>query len=160
MLASNSTLAIALQPAGLRHARTITRLSKRCFGPDAWSILDVIAMLLLPSTVTFRVLDGPRLVGFAALRHRRRRNMAWITTLCVDADYRQQGIGSQLLQACEAASAPLPRIRLTVQVGNQPALALYRKFGYDTLWRIPRYYSSGADGFEMEKWIAAAPKPG
>lgn len=142
-----------LRPARWRDIRPITQLSQRSFGPDAWSYLDVLYLMMLPAHIAFQALVDGQMVGFAALERRKHHHMTWITTLVVAEGYRQHGIGSQLLKACEDASTSFPRIRLMVRIDNAPALALYRKFGYDELRQVPKYYAGGVDGLEMEKWL-------
>jgi len=64
--------------------------------------------------------------------------------------YRRLGIAAALLEQCER-DLRLPSIRLSVRRSNEPALALYRKFGYQMVdvWR--RYYHSGEDALVLEK---------
>ena len=54
-------------------------------------------------------------------------------TIAVAKDYRGNGLGSQLLQRLvEAAKASYSSISLSVSIGN-PAVKLYRRFGFETV---------------------------
>jgi ribosomal-protein-alanine N-acetyltransferase len=127
------------------------RLEQVCFAKDSWTLLDVILVLTLPDEIHLKALaeDGT-MAGFAAASIKRNENAGWITTLGVFPSYRNQGIGSALLEACES-SFGLPFARLTVNINNQPAIELYQKKGYQQidLWR--RYYRNQEDAIVMEK---------
>ncbi|MEM7796266.1 MAG: ribosomal protein S18-alanine N-acetyltransferase [Cyanobacteria bacterium P01_C01_bin.118] len=72
---------------------------------------------------------------------------AHITTLAIHPDYHRQRLGQlllvQLLQS--ARQRELTRATLEVRASNQPALNLYKKFGFCTAGRRKRYYSDGED---------------
>jgi ribosomal-protein-alanine N-acetyltransferase len=80
---------------------------------------------------------------------------SWIATIGVDPRYQRRGIGRALLRAAEERSK-LPRMKLTVRMSNQGAIALYEKEGYRSvdIWR--RYYNDGEDGLVMEKNLRKA----
>lgn len=68
------------------------------------------------------------------------RGIGWVTLLCVKPELRRQRIGSRLLEAAlEYLSAKEARtVKLDVEPEN-PAVKLYRKFGFDverTLLRL------------------------
>ena len=67
---------------------------------------------------------------------------AHIATLAVHPEYRGQRISQQLLTV--VLRAALQRgahlATLEVRAGNQPALALYRRFKFEVVGRRPRYY--------------------
>ena len=76
-----------------------------------------------------------RMVGHAGLEvHRSSRAHCAHLGLAVHDAYRGRGVGAALLQGlidCADASLGLRRIDLTVFSDNTPAIALYRKFGFD-----------------------------
>jgi putative acetyltransferase len=98
----------------------------------------------------------------------RRRHVAMLG-ISVAAEAQSQGVGSALMQAlCSYADdwAQILRIELTVFVDNERAIALYRKFGFETEGRHRGYaMRSGAyiDVFAMARWHprppALAPEP-
>lgn len=67
---------------------------------------------------------------------------AHITLLAVHPDYQRQGLGQALLLALltVACDRGLERATLEVRATNQPALALYQKFGFKTAGRRRGYY--------------------
>ncbi|MDF4310132.1 GNAT family N-acetyltransferase, partial [Vibrio parahaemolyticus] len=61
-----------------------------------------------------------------------------VGTIVVDEEQKQQGIGRQLLQACEqwARDANATQVRLEVMEFNQPAQRFYDNQGFKTNSRI------------------------
>ena len=67
---------------------------------------------------------------------------AHITLLAVHPQYQHQGLGQAMLLALLVAASDrgLERATLEVRASNQPALALYQKFGFKLAGRRRRYY--------------------
>lgn len=67
---------------------------------------------------------------------------AHIATLAVHPDYRERGIGKQLLSVAlrESTHKGAQRAMLEVRAGNLAAQNLYHKFGFEVVSRRPRYY--------------------
>lgn len=110
---------------------------------------------------------SPRIVGFVGTH-----NVVGeinITNVAVHPDYRQQGIGAQLLaamteyfdsmkadaQSISSNAAPITPncdiigITLEVRPSNTPALKLYQSFGFKEEGRRKRYYQDGEDAIIM-----------
>jgi len=90
------------------------------------------------------------MVGFVAADLRRRDRTAWIATFAVLPEHRHSGLGSALLQTCEAEIS-LPSIKLSVRRSNTPAITLYEKFGYQQVAIWPKYYQGKEDALIFEK---------
>jgi len=67
---------------------------------------------------------------------------AHIATLATHHEFRRQGIAKQLLVTAlkEAFIEGAHSALLEVRAGNEPAQALYRKFGFEVVGRRERYY--------------------
>lgn len=143
-----------LLPAGLRDLSAIRELEQLCFPLDAWPLIEMISVLSLPSMLRWKAVEGEReeLVGFIAADVRRRQNMAWIATVAVHPERRGHGIGQALMHEAERSVA-VPRMRLSVRMSNQAAIALYEKREYQRVDVWPRYYAGGEDALVMEKWL-------
>ncbi len=137
-------------PASLRDLGALRKLEHACFDRDAWSLLDLIAVLSFPEVVRLKAVEDGRMIGFVAGDPRPSQGFAWIATIGVHPEYQRRGIGRALLRACEAL-LKIPRIRLTVRMSNSAAIALYEQEGYRTaeIWKA--YYSDREDGVVMEK---------
>jgi len=67
---------------------------------------------------------------------------AHIATLATHPDFRRRGVGERLLvEALDSAYNEGARSALLeVRAGNEPALKLYNKLGFETAGRRPHYY--------------------
>ena len=93
--------------------------------------------------------DTGRVDGYAGLAVG--PDEAEVQTIGVRPDQQGRGIGRALLQELITA-ADGRRILLEVRTDNEPALALYRSSGFETIGRRRRYYQpSGADAFSMSR---------
>jgi len=85
-------------------------------------------------TAIVAVLDG-RIVGDAGLaRLKGRRSHIGEIGVCVHDDFHGRGIGSALIAALTDAAdnwLALRRLELTVYVDNEPAIRLYKRFGFE-----------------------------
>jgi len=137
-------------PASVFDLNALRRLEYACFDKDAWSFLDLLAVLSFPDVIRFKAVEDNQMIGFVAGESRPAESCAWIATIGVHPSYQRRGIGRALLRACES-QLNLPRIKLTVRMSNNGAIDLYKQEGYQTadIWKA--YYNDGEDGVVMEK---------
>lgn len=77
---------------------------------------------------------------------------AELMTIGVAKDAQRQGIAARLLEALisRARAQGAARMLLEVRVDNEPALALYRRFGFERMGLRKRYYQPGnIDAYTM-----------
>jgi ribosomal protein S18 acetylase RimI-like enzyme len=145
----------SIETATWRDLSALRRLEQVCFPQDAWPLWDLVGVLTVPNVVRLKaVLDG-KMAGFIAGDWRRSDGIAWISTVGVLPEYRRQGLGRALIEACEQRLVGLT-IRLSVRSSNQQAIRLYESLGYHHLGAWPEYYQGGEDALVMEKGSAAA----
>lgn len=139
-----------VERAGWQDLNDLRKLEDICFGEDSWPLWDLIAVLTLPKIIRLKAVVDDRMVGFIAGDPHPRENTGWIATLGVLPQYRRLGIAAALLAECEQ-QMELPNLRLSVRRNNDPAMGLYKKFGYQMVdvWR--NYYHSGEDALVLEK---------
>jgi ribosomal-protein-alanine N-acetyltransferase len=99
---------------------------------------------LLPIGLPRRARPAPAtdaVVGFAGMWNA--FDEAHLTTIAIDAPYRGRGLGEALLVAIfdEAVRRGVNWVTLEVRVSNEPAQALYRKWGFSIQGVRKRYYS-------------------
>jgi ribosomal-protein-alanine N-acetyltransferase len=72
---------------------------------------------------------------------------AHIVTIATRESHRRHGTGERLLIATIdlAREKGQPLVTLEVRVSNEPAIALYRKYGFQEVGRRPRYYSDNQE---------------
>jgi ribosomal-protein-alanine N-acetyltransferase len=139
-----------IQTASLLDLSALRRLERACFEKDAWSLLDLIAVLTWTEVIRLKAVDGGEMIGFVAGDPRPSQGVVWVATIGVDPRHQRRGIGTALLRACEER-VELPRMKLTVRLSNQAAVTLYEKEGYHTVDVWKDYYNDGEDGLVMEK---------
>ena len=94
--------------------------------------------------------EGAALVGALCCERdtrRKARHIGHIVGMMVRDSHQGRGIGRALLTRCVAlagAADGLEMLILTVTAGNQPALALYRSFGFVRCGSLPRAIKVGA----------------
>lgn len=139
-----------IQPASLRDLSALRKLEQAVFNKDAWSLIDLMAVLTWPDVIRLKAVQDGEMVGFVAGDPRPSQDIGWIATIGVDPRYQHRGIGRALLRACEE-QMKFSRSRLTVRMSNNNAISLYEQEGYRTVdvWR--EYYNDGEDGLVMEK---------
>ena len=66
-----------------------------------------------------------------------------ITNIATHPDHRRQGLAAGVLSALleEARERGLLSLTLEVRASNQPAIALYQKFGFSAVGRRARFYT-------------------
>ncbi len=74
-----------------------------------------------------------------------------IFSIGVLPDFRRRGIASALLAISmdKMFKKGCKELFLEVRVSNKPAQALYRKFNFEVVARIPAYYADGEDAYIM-----------
>ncbi len=141
-----------IQNAGLLDLNALRKLERVCFEKDAWSMLDLVAVLAWTEVIRLKAVENGEMIGFVAGDPRPSQGVVWIATIGVDPRCQRRGIGTALLRACEE-KAKLPRIKLTVRLSNRAAVLMYEKEGYRTVDIWKRYYNDGEDGLVMEKLL-------
>ena len=144
----------AIVAASWRDLTALRRLEQVCFPKDAWPLWDLVGILTFPNVVRLKAMLDGDMVGFIASDIRPPEGIAWIATIGVLPEQRKRGIGSALLEACEAqleAGHKTRQIRLCVRKSNEGAIRLYERFGYREVSTWPAYYLDGEDGLVMEK---------
>ena len=146
------TVKVSIRPATWRDLRSIVALEKVCFGRDSWPWPEILAALTFPGTVRLKAESGEQLVGFVIGDRRGRSDLGWVASIGVHPDFRRQGLGRQLLAACEH-DLDRHRVRLSLRKTNEAALELYSQAGYTRVDLWPKYYRDGEDAIVMERII-------
>ncbi len=129
----------------------LRRLERLIFPGDAYSYLELLALLVWPGMTNLKVVDGGgRLVGFFSGGPFPGGGRTWIMTIGIHPDHQRRGLAWRLLAEGEARLTT-PTIYLTVRASNERAHALYVRNGYQQVRVKTRYYPDGEDGIEMVK---------
>ena len=91
---------------------------------------------------------------------------AHIATLAVHPDFRGMGIATRLIEQVlvEAHEKGARRAMLEVRTSNQAAQNLYEKFGFEVVYKRPRYYVDNREDAllmnleDLDGWIRSSDK--
>jgi ribosomal-protein-alanine N-acetyltransferase len=145
------TAPLRIEPLRRRHIGAVTRI-ERLVSANPWSADLFRGELALPeATRAYRVARvGGRVIGFGGLMFVVEE--AHVTTLAVHPDHQGHGLGSRLLAVLvrEARRRGTTALTLEVRAGNEPAKALYRRFGFAPAGIRKDYYAEvGEDALIM-----------
>ena len=144
---------MSIEPFGWWHIPAVHALELELFPTSPWAESQFWGELAADDRVLFAALDDEAVVGYAGI------NLdgfeSEIMTIAVRPSHQGQGLGSELLRRMLAASDAknLKRALLEVEVGNDPAIALYERFGFVRNGVRPNYYGLGIDALLMERHV-------
>ena len=132
----------------------VLRLEELLFVEDAWSDAMFWSELAERDTRHYVVAaDADEVVGYAGLCAYA-VDQCFVQTIGVDPAYQRRGIGARLLQDLvdESERRGCRMLDLEVRDGNDPAIAMYERFGFRAIGRRRGYYQpSGADAIVMRR---------
>ncbi|MBR5453387.1 MAG: ribosomal protein S18-alanine N-acetyltransferase [Clostridia bacterium] len=130
----------------------VSRLEKEIF-TDAWSYEALLSSYDNPCSVFYRAYDEDNnTVGYVVLYCM--YDEAEILNVAVAPTARRHGIASQLITAAveEGEKRGASAFFLEVRASNEPAIALYKKFGFSPIGVRKKYYSDPTeDAIEMRR---------
>lgn len=146
-----------IRPADRDDLDSVVRVERSVFA-EPWSAAAFERYLGAPG---FLVADDDGVVGHVVgtVTPNHGHDIAHVRDLAVTPDRRRAGLGRRLLDRSlvrlgEVGGAVA---RLEVRASNEPAIGLYRDFGFETVRRHPRYYDDGEDALvmtlDLEWWL-------
>jgi ribosomal-protein-alanine N-acetyltransferase len=141
---------VHVAPMRRRHLRSVLRIEGQN-GPGGWSLGLFMGELANEAGRRYLVarVDGT-VVGFAGLLFV--GTEGHVTTVAVDEAHRRQHVGSRLFAALcrDAIARGTTALTLEVRAGNEPAQAMYRRFGFAPAGIRRNYYpDTGEDALVM-----------
>ncbi|HPF73356.1 MAG: ribosomal protein S18-alanine N-acetyltransferase [Rhodanobacteraceae bacterium] len=153
-------------PAGiaptLRTARAadlpILQVLESLFPGDRLSARQLRHHLSNPHAVMRVIETEYALAGYSLLLTRSGSQAARLYSIAVAPAFRGQGMGRQLLDdvVAQARARGCNELRLEVRQDNEPAIRLYREYGFQFTEQRPRYYQDGADALRFRLEISAS----
>ena len=138
------------------HVPAVAELEKICFS-SPWSAATLREGLANPH-ILFYVAEGESgVLGYAGMYHV--LDEGYIANIAVFPAYRRQGVAQALLGALNgyAAGNGMAFLTLEVRASNEPAVALYRKNGFEQKGRRRGFYTlPSEDALIMTKTYPAA----
>jgi ribosomal-protein-alanine N-acetyltransferase len=133
----------------------VIAIERRAF-PTPWSLAMFVLELSKPSGICLTALLDGRVVGYLVCS---RYDVVWhVMNIAIDPERRRQGIATALLEHLFAqADRPGEQYTLEVRTSNDPAIALYEKFGFESSGLRPGYYHDNKeDALIMWRTVAEA----
>jgi [ribosomal protein S18]-alanine N-acetyltransferase len=124
---------------------------------DPWLTLrrtfdQALRVVTDPAAETYVAREDGIVHGFIAISPRGAFNNGYIRSVCVAADARGRGIGSQLVAFAEKRIfRECKNVFLCVSSFNPRARALYERLGYETVGEMRDYVIAGASEIVMRK---------
>ncbi|MBI4445166.1 MAG: GNAT family N-acetyltransferase [Acidobacteria bacterium] len=142
--------------SAIRHATPadlprLIELEQVCFESDRFTLKQYRQLIGRRRAEVVVYESAGKVVGSATILLNRRVGGARLYNLNVHPDFQRRGIGKALLRWTveHAASARCDWVSLEVKVNNPVALSLYKKFGFETIQRLCRFYEDESDAFRM-----------
>lgn len=123
----------------MQDVSAIAELEKLCFS-DPWSERSIASELSNPYSLWLVWEEDNTVLGYIGSQSVPPE--ADVMNLAVAPDARGRKIGTKLLSSlCDALhSQGIDKLLLEVRASNNPAIRLYKAFGFEILGRRPRYY--------------------
>ena len=127
-------------PMDRSHIPQITALERECFStPWSEAMLTEVLFDAQASFIVAESEDGG-VLGYAGLQVV--LDEGYIDNIAVDPNARRHGVADELLDVfCRFGEANLAFLTLEVRESNAPAIALYRKHGFEEAGRRKGYYT-------------------
>lgn len=127
-------------PMDRSHIEQIAALERECFSTP-WSEA-MLTEVLFDSQASFIVAESEEggVLGYAGLQVV--LDEGYIDNIAVEPNARRHGVADELLDVfCRFGEANLAFLTLEVRASNAPAIALYRKHGFEEAGRRKNYYT-------------------
>ncbi len=149
-----------VRAAGLGDLDGLLKIEEECFGAERFSAETVRSFIERDDTFVLAAIEDDKLIGSAMCMISQERGEGRIASVAVLPDSRRKGIGSKLLEGCERGfmNRGLTVSELEVDVGNEPAIALYLSKGYEVRGLIEDFYGAGRDAYAMARALRYAGK--
>jgi len=128
------------------------RLDQRCFSDGEAYDRETFRYLLSHSqSICYKVVNASGEMIAFVVGMIEPDDTGHVVALGVSPDFRRRGYGRRLMRAIEGGflARGSATVRLEVRTSNQVAQKLYLDLGYKIIRRMPRYYTSGDDGYLM-----------
>jgi ribosomal-protein-alanine N-acetyltransferase len=132
----------------------VIAIERRAF-PTPWSLAMFVLELSKPSGICLAAVRDERIIGYLVCS---RYDTVWhVMNIAIDERLRRRGIATTLLEELfERADGPGVQYTLEVRLSNDPAIALYERFGFHSAGlRRGYYHDNKEDALIMWRTVAA-----
>ena len=155
----DEAIEVHLVPMRRRHLRSVLRIEAQVY-PRPWSLSLFMSELALRGSRAYYVARvGGTVVGYSGLMLT--GEDAHVTTIAVDPAWHRHKIGTRMLLnlARQAQQREARHLTLEVRMSNEPAQAMYRRFGFEAAGVRKGYYAeTGEDALIMWAYRVDTPE--
>lgn len=140
-----------LRVCEFRDLDQVSQIEKASFPDRPYSKLDFASCLLIAREGFIVACRDSSVIGYVIAMRRGREGS--IQSIAVLPEFREKGVGEMLMKsAIDYLTGRSERVCLLVDVNNEKAIRLYRKFSFNETGKtIKEYYPNGGDAIEMAK---------
>ena len=122
------------------HVAQVAAIEKECFGREAWSERSVAGELTNKLALWLVAVDGDSVAGYVGSQTV--YGETDMMNVAVTSNYRRQGIAEKLVNVLveELKAMGSHSLTLEVRASNEPAKALYERWGFAEAGRRKNYY--------------------
>ena len=131
----------------------VIAIERRAF-PTPWSLAMFVLELSKPSGICLAAVRDERIVGYLVCS---RYDTVWhLMNVAIDERMRREGLATALLERLfDRADRPGAQYTLEVRQSNEPAIALYERFGFHSAGlRRAYYHDNKEDALIMWRTVA------
>jgi ribosomal-protein-alanine N-acetyltransferase len=150
-----TTQSYTIRPLGFADLPQVIAIERRAF-PTPWSLAMFVLELSKPSGINLAAVENDELTGYLICS---RYEEIWhLMNIAIDPLLTRRGIGTALMERMLERAGPDAPCTLEVRTSNEPAIALYERFGFRPAGTRRRYYQdTGEDAMIM--WRANGHSP-
>lgn len=150
-------MATAIEPANLKSLDELWRIERECFTKEAYTKQQIASLLKDSNAIGLVARVNGEIAGFVigVIEDSGSEVAGHIHTVDVAVKHRGLGVGARLLSEMEAVfiRCNAEVSHLEVRADNQAARRLYERQGYKEIEALEDYYSAGAHGLRMKKYL-------
>lgn len=150
-----------IRSATLRDIDALVEIENACFDSDRLSRRSFRYLLTKANAVTLVAERDGQACGDAVILFNSGTSLARLYSIAIRPDYRNLGIGRQLVEAAEthALEGECVYMRLEIRMDNAASIGLFKKMGYREIGIEPDYYEDHMDALRFEKVLALHLRP-
>ncbi|MGH8015244.1 MAG: ribosomal protein S18-alanine N-acetyltransferase [Candidatus Zixiibacteriota bacterium] len=148
-----SSLSVRIRPASKKDLPALVNLEQIAFQKDAFKPRRIRYLLNSARSSVFVLEHKKEIIGAAYLLWHKNRHNGRIYNIVISPKLQGKGLGAKLLRKCEqeCRKRRCGYVSLEVRIDNKPAIAFYKKHGFEITGKLPDYYDDDTAGFRLRK---------
>ena len=144
---------VRIRSASIKDLNALVELEQIAFQKDAFNPRRIKYLLTSARSTVFVLEKNKEIIGAAYLLWHKNRSNGRIYNIVITPKLQGRGYGEKLLRECERACKRrhCRLISLEVRIDNKPAIAFYKKHGFEITGKLTGYYDDGAAGWKLRK---------